>query len=198
MGVNLPYPIPDPATGEWDPFALKQDMEFLARSIDSITAKNNAVILRRDVGNPIKDIVSTDVETSLFATPLTIPGGSLSNRRLRVEVLFDHLQNSGIPLLTFRLKYGGTTLDALVLSIAASATLYDGQFLRSQLVSIEDNVQGTQRFDYTFANATLISETLVYGSVDSTVNQTFDLTAQWAVADAQHSLRIYMISVEFL
>jgi hypothetical protein len=38
MAINLPYPNPDPSTGEWDVFALKQNMLFLARAITSLQA----------------------------------------------------------------------------------------------------------------------------------------------------------------
>lgn len=31
--MALPYPIPDPATGVWDPFALKQNLHYLDRKV---------------------------------------------------------------------------------------------------------------------------------------------------------------------
>src|SRR5574341_2651125 len=36
MAVSLPYPQPDPASGEWDPFALLQNLKYLATVITSV------------------------------------------------------------------------------------------------------------------------------------------------------------------
>lgn len=38
MAVKIPYPIPDPQTGQWDPFAMKQNLDFLAAAISSVSA----------------------------------------------------------------------------------------------------------------------------------------------------------------
>jgi hypothetical protein len=201
VAVNLPYPIPDPATGQWDPFALKQDLEFLARSIDSVSTQNTVTLIRRDVGNPVKDIVNSSAETSLFATPLTILGGLFgTTRRTRLTVLFDHLNDSAATrTLTFRLKYGGQTLATHVSDITADATRYGGENLNAELTALgATNVQGARRIGPALANDTVTSNTVTAGSVDSTIAQTYDLTMQWGAANPLLSLRVQAISLEFL
>lgn len=38
MGVRLPYPIPDPSTDQWDPFALKRNLETIEANLSPVLA----------------------------------------------------------------------------------------------------------------------------------------------------------------
>lgn len=202
MGVQIPYPIPDPETGVWNPFALKQNLVFLASRIDSITAQNTAVVLRRDVGNPLLDIVSSNTETSVFTTPLTIAGGLFgTDRRLRISLLSDHLNNTGLARnLTYRQKYGGSTLAQRVMDVDASATRYEGESPSAELMALgSTSVQRARRISSGLASgSSTVSDTVTAGAVDSTIAQTYDFTLQWAIADASLSFRVYSVTVEML
>ena len=44
MAFRIPYPNPDPATGQWDAFALKRNLDFLAAAVSSVSVGGGNVI----------------------------------------------------------------------------------------------------------------------------------------------------------
>ncbi len=88
----------------------------LARSVQVVNR-----VLDRDVA--VATVASTTDETTVYT--YTVPGGTLStNKKLRLSVLADHLNNDGAARnLTVKVKYGTTTLFSTgAMSITNSAT----------------------------------------------------------------------------
>ena len=107
--MALPYPIPDPATGIWDPFALKSDLEYL----DRFTVGTAHRTLSLQVG-PV--LTSGTDETTLFT--YTLPVNQLSLDGQRLELYASGRTDTGASTKWLRLYFGGTQLmdDATVAS----------------------------------------------------------------------------------
>lgn len=173
----------------------------------------------REVGNPIKDVVNTVTETSLFTTAPNIVGGTLgADRGLRIRGFMDYLNNSGAGRnLTLRIKLGATTcltLAAFGAVLDNTATRYGFQF-EALIVAV-----GLTNTQVAWARGTwgdvLTGDAGVTGgaygttsfrpnssahnalTIDSTVNQTLDITAQHDNANANQSVRPYLLSVELI
>lgn len=176
-------------------------------------------VLTREVGNPIKDIVNTTTETSLFTTAPTIKGTTLgTTRELRIRVFCDYLNNTGASRqLTIKLKYAGVTFATLQVngaSIDTTATRY-GVVIEGTLAAVgATNAQiGTGWWNFrdpqgnndngVTGGAQLLTPPLGFShhnsvGADSTADQTLDITAQHDNANANQSLRPYRIIVELL
>jgi hypothetical protein len=172
-------------------------------------------VLFREVGNPIKNIVNTTTETSLFTTAPTIKGGTLgTSRGLRVTVFLDLLNDTGGGITTtVRMKYGGTTFGTLNgVAIDASATRfafrYDGLLHAVGATNAQiGSLSGL--YDPSAGNAGVTGgqpgAALPAGhsphtglTVDSTADQTLEITAQHSSASSNLSVRPYLILVELL
>jgi len=76
-----------------------------------ITLSNAGKVLILDREVTQQAVNTTTVETTVFSD--TIDASVLStNKWLRLTMMFDLLMNSGTPILTIRVKFGGTTLWA--------------------------------------------------------------------------------------
>src|SRR3990167_8816553 len=45
MAEKLPYPIPDPGTDQWDPFALLRNLQFLAEKIEALLPTGSIILV---------------------------------------------------------------------------------------------------------------------------------------------------------
>lgn len=62
--MAIPYPIPDPLTGQWDPFALKRNLEYL----DQSSIKSTATSGIRSFSLVMKTVDETVNNTSTLQT----------------------------------------------------------------------------------------------------------------------------------
>lgn len=154
---------------------------------------------------------NTAAETTIYS--FSVPGGTLgTNSRLRVMLqtkFGDTTADIVDATLTFRLKYGGTTVATVVIltngvdATAASicGTAASTGFIATGLVSGDGGtsaqvgsmtVNGSliTAFNTTTANAIKLcgaqtnAASQGTSAIDSTVNQTLAVTAQWSVASA--------------
>lgn len=162
--------------------------------------------LFKNVGNPIKDVNTTVTETSLFTTAPTIKGGTLgSDRAIRGRLRYDLLQNTGSSrTVTFKIKYGATTLFTYVLTFGnSSGTRFDGAILDFVLQAIG----ATNLQQLTAVNSSMVSGNgptnttgIVYtaGAEDSTTDLVLDVTAQLSASSANLSIRSFSLIGELI
>lgn len=107
MSIPLPYPNPDPATGEWDPFALKRNLDFISQRIDSAISFNQNTVLFRSTGAPITTVTDTADETTVYSTSI---GGDIFGtfHTIRCTIQGDMTNTAGSHAFAVRLYYGGT------------------------------------------------------------------------------------------
>lgn len=202
MAVNIPYPIPDPATGEFDPFAIKRNFEFLASRIDSAVSQNQATVLFRENGNPYSNTVSTAAETTIFS--MTIPQDVFSTfRAITAHVVGDYLNDTGLgDAFKVRVRYGAQSITFDLDDYTASSTRYPWWatlFIASrgaEDVQVATGVFNTKsgagvsggsgdlKAKYTMDNA---------WDVDSGSPQTFAITIQNDTSSADESCRVFYL-----
>lgn len=102
----------------------------------SVNGFNVPIVLSR-LTTPV-DVVNTTTETTLFT--YTVPAGIMStNRRLRLELGGDYLNNSGLPVTTsetLRIKFGGTTIWEDVGKLHASSSNRKPWFMRVNITNL--------------------------------------------------------------
>lgn len=173
-----------------------------------------ARILRNDVGNPWRDVNTTATETSIYSAPApitsppTIKGGTLGiDRILLTQVVGDILNNTGAARgFTLRYKYGGTTYGSIVTTgdYAASATRYGWDHWSVVVPLGATNAQFGRTVHRTSATAnvnggaggsvgTQATSTHNGLTIDSTADQTLDITIQPEVNNANLSIRVFAV-----
>ena len=63
MAIKIPYPVPDPFTGQWDPFAMKQNLDFLAAAVSSVSAIGSGNVIAVSSGEVTGVNVAKDYHT---------------------------------------------------------------------------------------------------------------------------------------
>ncbi|HZT06954.1 MAG TPA: hypothetical protein VFC51_07970 [Chloroflexota bacterium] len=155
---------------------------------------------------------NTTAETSLYS--MMVPGGTLGIAGvLRVRMAGTVVQGTGTSRnLTLRLKYGGTTAMVAILSVASGTQRGIVQLEAVLFGAGATNAQRTfGRSDFYQGFAGLVGNppatsrpALWQGSgddslaIDSTADQTLELTGQWAAADASSAFRSQLALVELL
>lgn len=157
------------------------------------------------------DIASTAAETSLYSK--VIAANDLgTNKMLRLTVLGDILHNNvNTDTLTFRVKFGGTTFFAntfnwggfssanrmpfVVLLFLANLGATNSQMIEGYWAGFGrgDMAAPTTGIGLLGGAATTAIE-MAYGistlgTIDTTANQTLDVTGQWSASNANNSFR---------
>lgn len=195
----------------WVTAELETSSIFNTHIRDQLIALSNAVVLyARDV--TVQEVANTLTETTVFST--TVTGGDLStNRQLRLTLVGDYLNNTGgQENFSVKVKYGGTTffhgshllsnnanrrgmrLDFLLTAGNASTVQYATGSLD---VGQPDTVGGVSS---TAPEAVRVFANHVSGAVDSSVNQTLEVTYQHVggFASANRSAKCWMVLVELI
>lgn len=181
---------------------------FMIESTEIVTMGG---VIARGVGNPFANIVSTATETSIFSTAPTIQGGTLgTGRMLQVTIAGDFLQNAAAgDKFTLRLYYGGTVFVSIGGNdYGQTATRY-GWHVYAQLAAAgATNVQaatgvGSRAFASGVAGGGVsgsdrIMSTHTSGAIDSTTDQTLDITIQNDTSSANESTRVFFVVLELL
>lgn len=171
-------------------------------------------------GAPISYVIDRDVtsvtvsnsttETSVYS--FTVAGGTLStNRMIRVTLLAVSLNNTGSAAhnMYIKFKYGGVTFADLNLSHSTAAATEKAVIAVSELSG--KNATNAQightdaRMSATLpvaaANAAIETQRITshpYMTVDSTVNQTLEITAQFTAADPNLYITVHSVQVELV
>lgn len=198
--MALPYPIPDPSTGQWDPFALKRNLEYLDTNrdpdISTTIARSTTTVT----------VNATTTETTLFST--TIAAGYLGTTGiLRYVLLFDHLNSSGSNrTVTFRGYYGGTKFFELDQSHDSDANRRRGNLLawlasRGSVTTQFGlaNIQASEPLaDATEPGVTTAGRITGHSSlaINADAAQTFAITAQHSNVSANITTRAFVSSLE--
>lgn len=158
-------------------------------------------VLVREVGAPIKTIVNTTTETSLFTTAPTIKANTqVAGRQMRAYLRFDALNDVGAgQSFTLRLKFGGTTIVSLAFSSwGQSATVMQGlEWNVIDSTTITNHVgMELGRSQVAGSPPTAVTYTVGGSLVNSTADQTLDWTVQLGAANANLFFRPYLILVE--
>ena len=168
--------------------------------------------LLSQVGNPIRTIGPTAAETSIFASGAPIvPGGSLGGTgSFRLDVLGDLLQNSGAAGgATWRVKYGATTLATFVgITLTANAarrrwrlTLQvSARFQNNRQIAVGSLEVSPPEADGAGSDsaATIRTAGTAAAQVDSTVDQTLDVTVQPSASHASLTILPYSFLVTLI
>jgi hypothetical protein len=140
------------------------------------------------------DVTNTTTETSLWSKVIT--GGDMgANGTLRLNLYVDVLHNNAAgDTVTLRVKFGGSTQITQSFtwaSTSATRFILHLPFLiankgatNSQLIVAEQLPSYGSGSDYRGT-----SEAYTTASVDTTADQTFQITAQWSAASANNSFR---------
>lgn len=146
---------------------------------------------------------NTTTETTLFS--VSVSGGVLStNNAIRVVVYLSNFACNSSGSITFRLKYGGTTIATLVMATTGATTsniALNGVMMTGFVVANggTSSQKGTLMFiggDGTLEDDNLANVDGEKGlgggngtaSVDSTTSQTLSITAQWTAAAVANTL----------
>lgn len=155
------------------------------------------------------DVANTVTETTVYSKSIT--GNDLStNKIFRVTLTGDFLcNNSGTDSLTFRIKFGGSTLvtsAALRPGLGATSATRGGfeqelklQMLgtsNSQRLSLVTFIQrGNNDSENAGSNNAMVGND---GTIDTTTAQTLSLTVQWSAASANNSWRTKAMVAELV
>lgn len=175
----------------------------------------------RFAGNPYKEVVTLSVATSIFPSVPTVYGGTLgTSRGLRITVLGDVLQNAGATLrgFTIRFRYGApaaettfATMDS-VGALGQSATrrgwravahLYARGSTSTQVGHGELLMASTVGVTGTGANAFgpgSYNGVSMHSAVaeNSALDRGLDITIQPEIANANLSVRVFTVTVEWI
>jgi hypothetical protein len=132
-------------------------------------------------------VQNTVTETTIYSA--TIKGGALSSAGIITAELGGDLQNNsgGAINLTFKVKYGGTTMSTMRVSVA-NFTGTGGYFLRTRMGNT-GTTNSQRNFAFVVASKnggggfSVTMSDYATAAVDSTSDQTFAITVQWASAD---------------
>lgn len=171
--MPLPYPIPDPATGEWDPFALKANLEYLDR-FTSGTAFRTLSLQTGAVET------SGTGETTLFTYSL-VPN-QLARDGERLELYLSGTTDTGGAVKQIRLYYGGTQLESDATSASGVSWVMFARIIRlgaaSQLCVVWDTVDGAVNNASTLTTSHDLSTTLALTLTGETSNSGEPLTGR--------------------
>jgi hypothetical protein len=148
-----------------------------------------------------RDVASTTNELSIWSTTaggFVVTANKLgTNGSLEVELRGDYLFNNNTAnTLTIRVKFGGaavltawaaapgSTLSATRWPWFLNVLIANRGATNSQIVSVAG---GTQFNTASAPGFNSLSAATATAAVDTTVNQTFDITAQWSAASANNS-----------
>lgn len=192
-----------PTAGDANRLFLATDKRELYRDNGSawdLLLGPSARVLDRVAGNPAVDVVNSALEQSIYS--YNLPAGTLSiNGAVVVELVGDYLNNSGATdTVTFRFKWGGTTLfNRLTVALPAGATRRP---LRHRFVIAgagASNAQVLMAHSLIGALNTLpamsgIADEAIGSTttaVNTTAQQTIQVTVQHTTAAATIETRIY-------
>ena len=131
-------------------------------------------------------VQNTNVETTIYSA--TVKGNAMGATGILTCELGGDLQNSsgGTIVLTFRVKFGGTTVATLKVSVANFAGT-GGYFIRAR-VGNNGNTNAQRNFAMLIAskNGSWDGTSADYAgaAINTTSDQTLSITAQWASANA--------------
>lgn len=147
-------------------------------------------------------VTNTTTETTIATT--TIPAGTLGNgNAVRFQLTLNGSWSASGAFVTYRVKYGGTTIATFTYDPAApvsqSATyLVQGVIQASSSVSLQEST--TASFALGMTDPAAVSSYVVINrgssSIDSSVAQNITVTAQWEAASASLSAYLSSILVE--
>jgi hypothetical protein len=171
-----------------------------------ITLTPNSRIL--DKVTTEQDVTATATETSVYS--FSVPGGTLStSNAIRLTLTGYAAVNAGADTLNIRVKFGGTTIAAGNMSMAASAL---GGTKLEAIISA-NNATNSQRSDVFLSQASVgattdgtydtspgIRLTAANSSlaIDSTANQTLQVTVQWGSNSATNHYKRWLVMTELI
>jgi hypothetical protein len=169
-----------------------------------------------DRSTALVDIQNSTVEQSLYSK--VIPAGAMGiDKMLRLTMLCDLLYNSSGNNLTIKIKFGGVTIfsdvfnqgvtDAarrpFILNIwlancgAANSQMMSAQAMNIRIADTHTPTTGLGGADFrNIIFAGLAASLNALATVDTTVAQTLDITAQWSAAGTTLSIRKRYASLE--
>ena len=136
-------------------------------------------------------VTNTTTETNLYS--FTVTGGTLGTDKSLILVIdISDFDGAASAILTLRLKYGGTTIA--VLTSTADPTAYTNSTGRIVVTLRGDGATNAQLGSMSFEFEQVVNLgdlrriRVAASAVDSTVNQTLAVTAQWAAGQATSSV----------
>jgi hypothetical protein len=126
---------------------------------------------------------------------VTIPGPQTQGAVHRMMVFGTYDNSASATNFVMRIKYAGVQITAITINTPASATTFVPWSVEFDLVITTTGVSGTCRGRLFFSHlpsAGAFNGVVVPGTattVNTTVNQTMEITAQWAAASASNTIR---------
>jgi hypothetical protein len=190
------------------------DDEFVvARAGDNSKIDGEDLVAVLDRESATTDVTNTVTETTIFT--FSVPANTLdTTRMLRLTTFGDYLNNNATgSSLTWRIKFGGTTVFADAISVSATSATRRPWCLQVWLAS--NNGTSSQSMSGTFLCGTAGGATTGLGNLDDdeieavtpffntasinqTSAQTFEVTVQWSAASANLSCRRFYAVLERL
>lgn len=186
---------------------LQQQINELKKSDESIVSSINNSYSNRWVNLATVTVDNTAVETSLFTTgegSRIIPKGFLTAGTI-VEIEMEGTYSTppalGNYTLTFVLKLGTTIAQAGGTQVIANVT---GRIrikwrivVRTTGDTVDLDIVGAYQFSNTSAGAGLVTYSPDFSvtGFTTTVDKTFDLTAQWNVANSNKKIDIHHLMI---
>ncbi len=140
------------------------------------------------VETTLQTVANVTTEETIFSQ--TITGGVIGTSGALMFRALLEARSSGATC-TYRLKIGGVTVHTIS-GVVANAGGHFGQGLEAIIANIAS--ESAQRSEMKISGNTGFAHVnvLVSSAVDTSVNQTLELTAQWSVAPAQNpSIRLF-------
>jgi hypothetical protein len=173
--------------------------EVVTSSIMNTHVRDNLLAIHHPVHveNSTITVTNTATETTLFTAAPTIAANALGTSGwLRVYLWGTYANNTSTRTLTFRVKFGGVTHIAEVIGTPTAAA--GTQAVRFEVDIINTGATNTQLVmthwvglkpgdSADFDHSVAIANSRATGAIDTTANQTLDITVQWSVIDAATS-----------
>lgn len=156
---------------------------------------------RLDRSTSTVTVANTTTETSLYS--YVVPAGTMANDSiLRLNVKADLTKNVANESIIINVKFGGTTLFDVGAAFGAATDA--NPFL--YLIRVEIANLGAANSQYSSADfmRTRYTTTAEYekaratSSIDTSVEQTLEITAQWSTASASLSLSKRIVTLELV
>ena len=150
-------------------------------------------------------VSGTSSETALGKV-LSIAGNSLAAGSLYRVTAFGTVASTGVPTITFRLKYGGTILATTTLTFnsgASSEFVYDG-VMNVQSIGGSGSMAGYHRISAIAASfsagatAPIFDVSTLQTGVSTTSTQNFSMTVQYSAASGSNIATALGASIEQL
>jgi hypothetical protein len=164
-------------------------------------------ILNRASGNPAVDLVNSAAETSVYS--FAIPGNTIGiNQAVRLTLLGDFLNNTGgNQTFLIKVKFGGTTVlttpNTLTLTTSANRPTSNLSVLIQNLGATNSQLANGSFMSGPGGNGVMGNPLVDVGefqglAIDTTVNQTLQVTVTLGAANAALEYRLFGAVLELL